>query len=160
MSPSRLGASLAALVVAVGVTSACSDSGDGGGATEVEFFQFKGEAVETFDKLIAQFEQEHPEIDIVQNNVPSPDAALRTRLVKNDVPPLMSLNGNGGTYGDLANAGIFRDFTGIPHWKESARPRFRSSKTWGTLRMRSTAFRTRTTQTASFTTWTCSTSSV
>jgi raffinose/stachyose/melibiose transport system substrate-binding protein len=114
MSPSRLGASLAALVVAVGVTTACSDSGDGGGATEVEFFQFKGEAVETFDKLIAQFEQEHPEIDIVQNNVPSPDAALRTRLVKNDVPPLMSLNGNGGTYGDLANAGIFRDFTGDP----------------------------------------------
>jgi raffinose/stachyose/melibiose transport system substrate-binding protein len=114
MSRLKLGGSFAALVVAIGVTSGCSGSEEGGGRTQVEFFQFKGEAVATFDKLIAQFEKEHPEIDIVQNNVPSPDAALRTRLVKNDVPPLMSLNGNGGTYGDLANAGIFRDFSDDP----------------------------------------------
>jgi raffinose/stachyose/melibiose transport system substrate-binding protein len=114
MPRSKLGLGCAALVVAIGVTSGCSGSEEGGGRTQVEFFQFKGEAVATFDKLIAQFEKEHPEIEIVQNNVPSPDAALRTRLVKNDVPPLMSLNGNGGTYGDLAKAGIFRDFSDDP----------------------------------------------
>src|SRR5215207_8203425 len=114
MSRSKLGASFAALVVLIGMTAACSGSDGDGGRTQVEFFQFKGEAVATFDKLIAQFEKEHPDIDIVQNNVPSPDAALRTRLVKNDVPPLMSLNGNGATYGDLANAGIFRDFSDDP----------------------------------------------
>jgi raffinose/stachyose/melibiose transport system substrate-binding protein len=114
MPRSRFGVGCAAIVVAMGLTSGCGGSDDSGGRTQVEFFQFKGEAVETFDKLIAQFEQDHPDIDIVQNNVPSPDAALRTRLVKNDVPPLMSLNGNGGTYGDLANAGIFRDFSDDP----------------------------------------------
>lgn len=54
MSPPRLGVSVAALVVAAGITSGCSGSEDGG-RTQVEFFQFKGEAVATFDKLIAQF---------------------------------------------------------------------------------------------------------
>lgn len=94
--------------------AACAGGDDGDGRVQIEFFQFKGEAVETFDGLIAQFEDEHPNIDILQNNVPSADAALRTRLVKNDVPEVMTLNGNGATYGDLANAGIFRDFTGDP----------------------------------------------
>jgi raffinose/stachyose/melibiose transport system substrate-binding protein len=94
--------------------AACG-SGDptaGTGVTQVEFFQFKTEAVETFDRLIADFEAEHPDIDVVQNNVPAADTALRTRLVKNDVPDVMTLNGNGATYGDLATSGIFRDFTG------------------------------------------------
>jgi raffinose/stachyose/melibiose transport system substrate-binding protein len=112
MSRQRILAAGCTAALALGL-AACA-GGDDGGRAQIEFFQFKGEAVATFDALIEQFEAEYPEIDIVQNNVPSPDAALRTRLVKNDVPELMTLNGNGGTYGDLANAGIFRDFTGDP----------------------------------------------
>ena len=112
MPRSRFVATSAALFV-VTVLASCGDSDDEtGGRTEVEFFQFKGEEVTTFDALVEQFEAENPEIDIVQNNVPNADAVLRTRLVKNDVPELMSLNGNGGTYGDLALAEVFRDFTG------------------------------------------------
>jgi raffinose/stachyose/melibiose transport system substrate-binding protein len=106
--------SVAVVLATMVATAACSDAGEEGGRVEVEFFQFKGEAVGTFDALIEQFEAEHPEIDIVQNNVPSADAALRTRLVKNDIPAVMTLNGNGATYGDLASAEIFRDFTGDP----------------------------------------------
>jgi raffinose/stachyose/melibiose transport system substrate-binding protein len=110
----RVVATSAALLVVTFLAS-CGDSDEEtGGRTEVEFFQFKGEAVTTFDSLIEQFEAEHPDIDIVQNNVPNADAVLRTRLVKNDVPELMSLNGAGGTYGDLALAEVFRDFTGDP----------------------------------------------
>jgi raffinose/stachyose/melibiose transport system substrate-binding protein len=104
----------ATIAAALALALAACGAGEDEGRAQVEFFQFKGEAVGTFDALIEQFEEEHPEIDIVQNNVPSPDAALRTRLVKNDVPEVMTLNGNGGTYGDLALAGIFRDFTGDP----------------------------------------------
>jgi raffinose/stachyose/melibiose transport system substrate-binding protein len=110
----RFVATSAALLVVTFLAS-CGDSDDeASGRTEVEFFQFKGEAVTTFDTLIEQFEADHPDIDIVQNNVPNADAVLRTRLVKNDVPELMSLNGNGGTFGDLALAEVFRDFTGDP----------------------------------------------
>jgi len=97
----RTAVALGAAMVMVSM-SACAGSEDGDGRTRVEFFQFKGEAVGTFDALIEQFEVEHPHIDIIQNNVPSADAALRTRLVKNDVPPVMTLNGNGAAYGDLA----------------------------------------------------------
>jgi raffinose/stachyose/melibiose transport system substrate-binding protein len=114
MSRPKLGAAFVALLLVSGLASACAGNSGSDGRTRVEFFQFKGEAVETFDRLIAQFEKEHPGIDIVQNNVPSADAALRTRLVKNNVPPLMTLNGNGATYGDLAEAAIFRDFSDDP----------------------------------------------
>jgi raffinose/stachyose/melibiose transport system substrate-binding protein len=114
MSGSRWSSFAAALSAAALVAGCGGEQTTTGGRTQVEFFQFKGEAVATFDALIEQFEEEHPDIDIVQNNVPGADAALRTRLVKNDVPPLMTLNGNGATYGDLALAGIFRDFTGDP----------------------------------------------
>jgi len=109
----RTAVALGAAMVMVSM-SACAGSEDGDGRTRVEFFQFKGEAVGTFDALIEQFEVEHPHIDIIQNNVPSADAALRTRLVKNDVPPVMTLNGNGAAYGDLATGEVFRDFTGDP----------------------------------------------
>lgn len=109
----RTGVALGAAMVMVSM-AACAGSEEGDGRTRVEFFQFKGEAVGTFDALIEQFEAEHPDIDIIQNNVPSADAALRTRLVKNDVPQVMALNGNGATYGDLASAEVFRDFAGDP----------------------------------------------
>jgi raffinose/stachyose/melibiose transport system substrate-binding protein len=109
----RLTKILALAGAALLVTSCgADDSTAGTGVTEVEFFQFKTEAVETFDRLIENFEAEHPDIDVVQNNVPAADTALRTRLVKNDIPDVMTLNGNGATYGDLASSGIFRDFTG------------------------------------------------
>ncbi|CAL9378206.1 hypothetical protein SUDANB105_01004 [Streptomyces sp. enrichment culture] len=52
----------------------------------LDFFQFKPEAVETFDKLIAGFEAEHPGIRVRQHHVPDPDTAIRARLVKDDVP--------------------------------------------------------------------------
>lgn len=106
-------------MVLVGL-AACAGDGETDGRTTLEFFQFKGEAVVTFDGLIEQFEAEHPEIDIVQNNVPSADAALRTRLVKNDIPQVITLNGNGATYGDLASAELFRDFTGDPALEATA----------------------------------------
>jgi raffinose/stachyose/melibiose transport system substrate-binding protein len=113
MSMARRVAAAAALL-GCGLAAGCGSGSGSDGRTQVEFFQFKTEAVATFDALIEQFEDAHPDIDIVQNNVPSADAALRTRLVKNDVPPLITINGNGATYGDLAIAGIFRDFTDDP----------------------------------------------
>ena len=44
---------------------------------------------------LAEFEAENPDIHVVVDNVPDPETALRTRLVKNDVPDVLTLNGNG-----------------------------------------------------------------
>ncbi|NYD68614.1 ABC transporter substrate-binding protein [Agromyces atrinae] len=81
--------------------------------TRLDFFQFKGEALEDFTAIIADFEAENPDIDVVQNQVADADTVIRTRLVKDDVPDVMTLNGNGGL-GQLMRAGVFHDFTGDP----------------------------------------------
>ncbi|MDA0633654.1 extracellular solute-binding protein [Nonomuraea sp. MCN248] len=85
----------------------------GDGRVELEFFQFKPEAIETFDRIIEEFERGHPHIDVTQNHMPTAENAIRTRLVKNDIPDVIALNGN-GVFGELASAGVFHDFSGAP----------------------------------------------
>ncbi|MFB4276607.1 MULTISPECIES: ABC transporter substrate-binding protein [unclassified Nonomuraea] len=79
----------------------------------LEFFQFKPEAIETFDRIIRDFEAANPGIHVVQNHTPTAESAIRARLVKDDVPDVMALNGN-GVFGELASAGVFYDFSGTP----------------------------------------------
>ena len=106
---------LAAASVALGAlfVAGCASPGGDDGKVTLDFFQFKGEALEDFDQIIADFEAENPDIDVVQNQVADADTAIRTRLVKDDVPDVITLNGNGGL-GQLMRAGVFHDFTGDP----------------------------------------------
>ncbi|NUT41750.1 MAG: extracellular solute-binding protein [Thermoactinospora sp.] len=99
----RLAAPLALCLVMAG----CA----GDSRVTLDFFQFKPEATETFDKLIAAFEQQHPNIRVVQNHVPNAETAIRARLVRGDVPDVLALSGN-SVFGELAEAGVFRDFSG------------------------------------------------
>ncbi|UZN03291.1 ABC transporter substrate-binding protein [Cellulomonas sp. S1-8] len=110
MAPPRTVARLLVAGLAASTLVACSG---GDGRTTLTFFQFKPEAVEYFEQRAAQFEAENPDIDIVVDNVPDPETALRARLVKDDVPDVLTLNGN-GTFGELASAGIFVDYAGDP----------------------------------------------
>lgn len=57
--------------------------------------------------------------------MPDADTAIRTRLVRNDVPDVMTLNGN-FTFGDLSKAGIFYDFSDEPVLDEVIPPSSRS----------------------------------
>jgi raffinose/stachyose/melibiose transport system substrate-binding protein len=100
---------VAALVIAL--LTACGGASAGATSTTITFFQFKGEAQKYFQDLAAQFERTHPNIRVVVDNPADPETALRTRLVKNDVPDVMTLNAN-GTFGEFASAKIFRDFRG------------------------------------------------
>jgi len=85
---------------------------------ELEFFQNKREAVETFDKLIKEFEEENPNINIEQNHVPDAETVLKSRLAKNDIPDIMGLGGN-YTYGQIADAGILKSFENAPYLKDT-----------------------------------------
>jgi raffinose/stachyose/melibiose transport system substrate-binding protein len=102
----------ASVVVGALLLSGCTVQSDRNIVT-LDFFQFKGEALEDFTQIIADFEAENPDIKVVQNQVADADTAIRTRLVKNDVPDVITLNGNGGL-GQLMRAGVFHDFTGDP----------------------------------------------
>ncbi|TYL53181.1 ABC transporter substrate-binding protein [Agromyces mariniharenae] len=99
-------AALGALLLA-----GCSAPGDG--RVQLDFFQFKGEALEDFEQVIADFEAENPDIDVVQNQVADADTIIRTLLVKDKAPDVITLNAN-GNFGRLAQAGVFYDFSDEP----------------------------------------------
>jgi raffinose/stachyose/melibiose transport system substrate-binding protein len=104
-------AAAAAVTTAAGL-AACAPA-DADGVVELDFFQFKGEAVGAFDEIIAEFEAQNPDIDVVQNAAPDADTAIRTLLVKDKTPDVITLNG-ARPYGQLAEAGVFHDFSGDP----------------------------------------------
>ncbi|GEK22781.1 ABC transporter substrate-binding protein [Cellulomonas xylanilytica] len=83
------------------------------GVTTLNFFQFKGEALEDFTRIIADFEAENPDIRVVQNQVADADTAIRTLLVKDKAPDVITLNAS-GNFGRLAEAGVFYDFSDEP----------------------------------------------
>jgi raffinose/stachyose/melibiose transport system substrate-binding protein len=95
------------LALVASLVAGCSN-GDRG--TTITFFQFKPEAQAYFQDLANQFEKANPNIRIVVDNPADPETALRTRLVKNDVPDVMTLNAN-GTFGEFSSAKIFKDFS-------------------------------------------------
>jgi raffinose/stachyose/melibiose transport system substrate-binding protein len=104
-----------ALTAAALVTIAFAGCANAGGddRVQLDFFQFKGEALEDFAGIIDDFEAENPDIDVVQNQVADADTVIRTLLVKNRTPDVITLNAN-GNFGRLAQAGVFADFSGDP----------------------------------------------
>lgn len=99
---------LAALMAVAGCAAEPSD-----GVTTLNFFQFKGEALEDFEQIIADFEAENPDIRVEQNQVADGDTTIRTLLVKDRPPDVITLNAN-GNFGRLAQAGVFHDFSDDP----------------------------------------------
>lgn len=105
-----------AVALVASVLSACgAKEADTGNAkkVKVEFFQYKSEAVATYDALIAKFEAANPNIDIVQTNVPEAGTVLKTRVAKGEVPDIISVGGD-AQFEDLAKNGVLADMTNYP----------------------------------------------
>ncbi|WP_062355269.1 ABC transporter substrate-binding protein [Bacillus kwashiorkori] len=90
----------------------CSGGDNGGkdGQVTLELFSNKSESIETYKGLIKEFENQNPNIKIKFNSPPEAETVLKTRLTKNDLPDIMSINGN-ATFGELGRAGVLHDFT-------------------------------------------------
>lgn len=101
-------ARVGALAAAGGALSACGSSG-GSGPVRLELFQFKSEAIGIFDRICEEFNAANPDIVVTQNFQADNVTALRVRLVKGDMPDLVTINGD-FNYGALAHSGVFRDF--------------------------------------------------
>jgi raffinose/stachyose/melibiose transport system substrate-binding protein len=99
--------------LALALALALAGCGTADQRVKLDFFQFKGEANTEFEALVDKFETEYPDIDVVLNEVPDADTAIRTLLVKGRTPDVLTLNGS-GNFGLLAQAGVFHDFTGDP----------------------------------------------
>jgi raffinose/stachyose/melibiose transport system substrate-binding protein len=80
------------------------------GTVTLDFFQFKAEAADWFTAKAKEFEKIHPNIKVNVNNSSDATTDLRTRLVKNREPDVITINGD-INFGMLAEAGVFHDFT-------------------------------------------------
>ncbi|MCM3584610.1 extracellular solute-binding protein [Mesobacillus maritimus] len=102
------------LSVSLGASLLLAGCGGGGdnadGKVTLELFSNKSESIDTYKGLIAKFEEQNPDIDIKLEAPPEAETVLKTRLTKDDLPDIMSIGGN-ATYGELARAGVFHDFT-------------------------------------------------
>ena len=58
--------------------------------TEIEFFQTKREAVDTWDVIIEEFNSSHDSYKIVQNNVSDSGTVLAARMATNDMPDIFN----------------------------------------------------------------------
>lgn len=96
---------------AVAITAGLAGCGNStAGTVTLDFFQFKAEAADWFTVKAREFEKTHPNIKINVNNSSDATTDLRTRLVKNREPDVITINGD-INYGMLAEAGVFHDFT-------------------------------------------------
>jgi len=105
-------AAAAGLIALLAAVAGCANQ-PSDGVTTLNFFQFKGEALEDFNQIIADFEAENPDIRVVQNQVADADTVIRTLLVKDKAPDVITLNAS-GNFGRLAQAGVFYDFSDEP----------------------------------------------
>jgi raffinose/stachyose/melibiose transport system substrate-binding protein len=111
-------------LVAVSLISGCgsnsnstgNESAPKDGKVELQFLQYKPEARETFDNLIKKFEQENPNIHVVQDNPPDASTALKTKVAAGEVPDVIA-NGGDNVYASLAQSGVLADFTNAPELK-------------------------------------------
>lgn len=102
----RAAAVVCAAAVGIGLAGCGSDTA---GTVTLDFFQYKAEANDWFKAKAAEFSEANPNIKIKINNA----GDLRTRLVKNREPDVLTLNGD-TNFGPLAEAGVFHDFTDDP----------------------------------------------
>ena len=96
---------------AIALTAGLAGCGNNtAGTVTLDFFQFKAEAADWFTAKAKEFEKTHPNIKVNVNNSSDATTDLRTRLVKNREPDVITINGD-INYGMLAEAGVFHDFT-------------------------------------------------
>lgn len=106
----RIIAATAAAAMTLGVAACGSSSSQ---TVTLDFFQFKSEAADWFTAKAREFEKKHPNIKINVNNSSDATTDLRTRLVKHRVPDVLTENGD-ISFGQLAETGVFHDFTDDP----------------------------------------------
>ncbi|MFD2672595.1 ABC transporter substrate-binding protein [Marinicrinis sediminis] len=93
---------------------ASNQQANGKEAVEIEFFQQKREAVETFDQLISAFNTDNKEVNMKQNNVPDSSKVLITRMASNDMPPVFTDWPLKAEFKARVSSGMVMELTGDP----------------------------------------------
>lgn len=103
---------LLVLTLAFGV-SACSTETKESEVVEIEFFEYKQEAITIFEELAAEFTAQNPNIKVIVTSPPEAGTVIKTRVSSGDVPDIIAV-GADQTYKDLAEAGVYADLSKDP----------------------------------------------
>ena len=98
------------LVTGVAGCGGGSSNESSDGKIHIQFFQNKPESVDITNELIKDFEAENPNITVEQQNASDSLTVLKSRMAKNDIPDVVSVNSS--NYNDIAQAGILADQSG------------------------------------------------
>ena len=93
--------------------SACSSQEEStDGKVTIEFFNQKTEMADTLQRIVDDFEKEHPTIDVKLTTVPAAGIVLKTRILSGDVPDIINIYPQNMDFQEWAKAGYFADMTG------------------------------------------------
>lgn len=92
--------------------SKASTAGNTGETVTLEFLQQKREATNTFDQIIAAFQEKNPNVIVEQNTVPDAGTVLMARAASDDMPDLLTHWPADAAYVQFVKEGQIKDLTG------------------------------------------------
>lgn len=103
--------SMTALLVAMSCVGCASEKESG--PLELEFFSLKPEAMDCYEELIAQFNEQNPDVHVTLTSTSDAQTVFLTRVSTNDIPDICYVYYN-STYIAFEEEGLFKDLTGDP----------------------------------------------
>ena len=98
--------------------SACSSQGEStDGKVTIEYFNQKGEMVDTLREIAKDFEKENPNVHVKVVNVPNAGEVLKTRVLAGDVPDVVNIYPQSIELQEWAKAGYFEDLSNKDYLK-------------------------------------------
>ena len=98
--------------------SACSSQGEStDGKVTIEYFNQKGEMVDTLREIAKDFEKENPNVHVKVVNVPNAGEVLKTRVLAGDIPDVVNIYPQSIELQEWAKAGYFEDLSNKDYLK-------------------------------------------
>ena len=98
--------------------SACSSQGEStDGKVTIEYFNQKGEMVDTLREIAKDFEKENPNVHVKVVNVPNAGEVLKTRVLAGDVPDVVNIYPQSIELQEWAKAGYVEDLSNKDYLK-------------------------------------------
>lgn len=98
--------------------SACSSQEEStDGKVTIEYFNQKGEMVDTLREIAKDFEKENPNVHVKVVNVPNAGEVLKTRVLAGDVPDVVNIYPQSIELQEWAKAGYFEDLSNKDYLK-------------------------------------------
>ena len=104
----------ALLLTGCGLTGlmGCGNKATAEGRTEIEIVSYKKEAVDTFNKIAARFNETHNDIHLTIDSPNEAMTILKTRFIREDYPDIIVIGGD-MDYSNFLDAGLFADISDL-----------------------------------------------